>query len=47
VFTVPHSWNKVMMQSPRQLYKILFDAASETLLKLSENPDYLGSAEKG
>jgi hypothetical protein len=43
VFTVPHSWNKVMMQSPRQLYKILFDAASETLLKLGKNPDYLGA----
>jgi hypothetical protein len=42
VFTVPHSWNKVMMQSPRQLYKILFDAASETLLKLGKNPEYLG-----
>jgi hypothetical protein len=32
-----------MMQSPRQLYKILFDAASETLLKLGKNPDYLGA----
>lgn len=43
VFTVPHSWNKVMMQSPKQLYKILFDSASETLLTLSENPEYLGA----
>jgi len=43
VFTVPHSWNKVMMQSPRELYKILFDAASETLLKLGANPEYLGA----
>lgn len=43
VFTVPHSWNKVMMQCPKQLYKILFDAASETLLSLGENPDYLGA----
>jgi hypothetical protein len=43
VFTVPHSWNKVMMQSPKQLYKILFDAASETLLGLGQNPEYLGA----
>jgi hypothetical protein len=43
VFTVPHSWNKVMMQSPKELYAILFDAASETLLDLSDNPDYLGA----
>jgi hypothetical protein len=43
VFTVPHSWNKVMMQSPKQLYKILFDAGSETLLTLGKNPDYLGA----
>jgi len=43
VFTVPHSWNKVMMQSPKVLYKILFDAASETLLQLGRNPAYLGA----
>ena len=43
VFTVPHSWNKVMMQSPKQLYKIVFDAASETLLTLGANPEYLGA----
>ena len=42
VFTVPHSWNKVMMQSPKQMYKILFDAASETLLNLGANAKYLG-----
>ncbi len=43
VFTVPHSWNKVMMQSPKELYSILFDASSETLLDLSKNKDYLGA----
>lgn len=42
VFTVPHEWNQVMMQSPREMYKILFDASSETLLTLSAHPDYLG-----
>ena len=43
VFTVPHSWNKVMMQSPKEMYAILFDAASETLLNLGNNEDYLGA----
>jgi len=42
VFTVPHCWNKVMMQSPKEMYKILFDAASETLLNLGANPKFLG-----
>jgi hypothetical protein len=43
VFTVPHSWNRVMMQSPKELYSILFDAASETLLNLGKNPNYMGA----
>lgn len=43
VFTVPHSWNRVMMQSPKELYTILFDAASETLLDFSANRNYLGA----
>ena len=42
VFTVPHEWNKVMMQAPGELYKILFDAAASTLLILGENHQYLG-----
>lgn len=42
VFTVPHDWNKVMMQCPKQMYNILFDAASETLLTMGKNPKYLG-----
>jgi hypothetical protein len=43
VFTIPHSWNKVMMQSPKELYTILFDASSETLLDLGRNEAYLGA----
>ena len=43
VFTVPHSWNKVMMQSPKELYSVLFDAASETLLGFGNNEEYLGA----
>jgi hypothetical protein len=44
VFTVPHAFNKVMMQSPRQMYDILFEAASQTLLTLGEDKQYLGAA---
>jgi hypothetical protein len=40
VFTVPHSWNTVMMQSPKELYSLLFDAASETLLGFGNNEEY-------
>ena len=43
VFTIPHSWNKVMMQSPKELYTILFDAASETLLNFGNNEEFLGA----
>jgi hypothetical protein len=32
-----------MMQSPKEMYKILFDAASQTLLQLGKNPEYLGA----
>lgn len=43
VFTVPHQWNQIMMQAPAQLYKILFDAAAETLMTLGHNPEFLGA----
>ncbi len=44
VFTVPHTFNKVMMQSPREMYNILFEAASQTLLTLGDDQQYLGAA---
>ncbi|MEL7181716.1 MAG: IS91 family transposase [Pseudomonadota bacterium] len=43
VFTVPHQWNRVMMQAPAQMYRILFDAASQTLLTLGQDHKYLGA----
>jgi len=43
VFTIPHEWNTVMMQAPADLYKILFDAASECLLTLGNEVKYLGA----
>jgi hypothetical protein len=42
VFTVPHDWNKVMMQCPKQMYNLLFDSASETLLTLGRDSEFLG-----
>ncbi len=42
VFTVPHEWNKVMMQAPKEMYKILFDASSQALLTLGQDSKYLG-----
>lgn len=43
VFTVPHVWNKVMMQDPREFYNVLFDSASETILNHGANPEFLGA----
>ena len=43
VFTVPHEWNRVMMQAPDQMYRILLDASSHALLTLGQNPKYLGA----
>lgn len=43
VFTVPHEWNKVMMQAPSDMYKILFNAASETLLSMGKDSEFMGA----
>ncbi len=44
VFTLPHAFNRVIMQSPREMYNILFAAASKTLLCLGEDKQFLGAA---
>ncbi len=36
VFTLPHGLNGLIRQNQRQLYKLLFDSASATLLKFGE-----------
>ena len=43
VFTVPHEWNHIMMLAPTQMYKILFDASSQTLLTMADNTKYMGA----
>lgn len=37
VFTLPHDLNPLIRQNQRTLYKLLFDAASQTLLEFGQN----------
>ena len=37
VFTLPHQLNRLIQQNQRLLYKLLFDAASQTLLEFGRN----------
>lgn len=43
VFTLPHELNGLIMGHRALLYKLLFDAASHTLLSLGKNEKYLGA----
>ena len=43
VFTLPHEWNQLLMGNRKEGFKILFDAASETLLNYGSNPQFLGA----
>ena len=43
VFTLPHELNGLIMGNRTVLYKLLFDAASHTLLSLGKNEKYLGA----
>jgi hypothetical protein len=42
VFTLPHSLNPLAQGNPRVIYRLLFAAASETLIEFGENPRWLG-----
>ena len=42
VFTLPHELNALAQGNPRELYAMLFAAASETLVEFGENPRWLG-----
>lgn len=42
VFTLPHELNALAQGNPRELYTMLFAAASETLLQFGRNPRWLG-----
>lgn len=43
VFTVPSELNMIFYQNQRQMYSLLFKAASETLLELCADKKYLGA----
>jgi len=42
VFTLPHALNPLAQGNPRVIYRLLFQAASETLLEFGANPRWLG-----
>jgi len=44
VFTVPQQIARLALQNAKQLYGILFRAASETLLTIAADPKHLGAA---
>jgi hypothetical protein len=43
VFTLPHELNSLVMGHRKILYKLLFDASSQTLLTFAKNDKYLGA----
>jgi len=44
VFTLPQEIGSLALQNPREIYRILFRAASETLLTIAADPKRLGAA---
>jgi hypothetical protein len=42
VFTLPHELHGIVMGNRKALFKLLFDAASQTLLQFAKDPQYLG-----
>ena len=42
VFTLPHELNPVAQGNPALIYRLLFKAASQTLLEFGRNPRWLG-----
>lgn len=43
VFTLPHELNSLIMGNRKELFKLLFDASSYTLLTLAKDPKWLGA----
>lgn len=43
VFTIPEEINAIALRNQKEIYQILFKAASETLLELGRNPKYIGA----
>lgn len=43
VFLLPHELNPIVLGHRKELFKLLFDAASHKLLTLGKDPKYLGA----
>jgi Putative transposase/Transposase zinc-binding domain len=43
VFTLPHELNSLIMGNRKVLFKLLFDASSQTILTLAKDPKWLGA----
>lgn len=43
VFTLPHELNSLCLQNKKTMYRLLFKAASETILELCKDPTHLGA----
>lgn len=43
VFTLPHELHPVILGNRKELFKLLFDAASQTLLQFAQDAKYLGA----
>jgi hypothetical protein len=44
VFTVPHEFNSLILGNRKELFDLLFEAASQTLLQFGKDEKYLGAA---
>ena len=42
MFTLPHELNPIAQGNPALIYRLLFNAASKTLLEFGRNPRWLG-----
>jgi hypothetical protein len=43
VFTLPHEFHPLVLGNRKALFKLLFDASSQTLLQLATDPQWLGA----
>lgn len=43
VFTLPHELHSLILGNRKQLFKLLFDSASQTILNHAKMPEYLGA----
>jgi hypothetical protein len=43
VFTLPDTFNSLVLSNKRVVYNVLFDAATQTLLEVAANPKHLGA----